>query len=90
MTTLATAKSPPQDDDTFLGYSVTAGEFSGDKDFDVAVGMPKGNNYTGKVVVFTSTLQNVYNISGQQMGSYFGYSLATADVNGDGYVHSVH
>ena len=47
--------------------------------------MPKGNNHTGKVVIFTSSLQNIVNISGEQMGSYFGYSLTTADVNGDGY-----
>lgn len=48
--------------------------------------MPKGNNHTGKVVIFNSLLQNTANISGEQMGSYFGYSLATADINGDGYV----
>lgn len=48
--------------------------------------MPKGNNYTGKVVIFTAALGNVANISGEQMGEYFGYSLATADVNGDGWV----
>ena len=67
----------------FKGYSLTVGRFSSSNDYDVAVGMPKGNNYTGKVVVFTSTLQNVANISGEQMGSYFGYSMTTADVNGD-------
>lgn len=51
--------------------------------------MPKGNNHTGKVVIFNSLLQNIANISGEQMGSYFGYSLATADINGDGYVFLV-
>ena len=66
------------------GYSVTVGHFSSASDYDVAVGMPKGNNYTGKVVIFTGALGNVANISGTQMGEYFGYSLATADVNGDG------
>lgn len=60
------------------------GHFSSAADYDVAVGMPKGSNYTGKVVIFTATLGNVANITGQQMGEYFGYSLATADVNGDG------
>ncbi|KAJ6225858.1 hypothetical protein RDWZM_004403 [Blomia tropicalis] len=80
---MSTNKAPPYDDDSFLGYSLTVGRFSSSNDYDVAVGMPKGNNYTGKVVVFTSTLQNVANISGEQMGSYFGYSMTTADVNGD-------
>lgn len=28
---------------------MTVGEFSGDRDVDVAVGMPKGSNLTGKV-----------------------------------------
>lgn len=60
------------------------GEFSGDNNDDVAVGMPKGNNYTGKVVIFTDNLHNIANISGKQMGEQFGYSLATVDVNGDG------
>ena len=31
------------------GYSTTIGEFTGDTDFDVAIGMPKGSNLTGKV-----------------------------------------
>lgn len=66
---------------------MTVGEFSGDSEFDVAVGMPKGNNYTGRVAVYSASLRNVFNISGEQMGSYFGYSLATSDVNGDGYGH---
>lgn len=85
MTSVATNKAPSQDDDSFLGYSVTVGHFSSSADYDVAVGMPKGSNYTGKVVIFTAALGNVANITGQQMGEYFGYSLATADVNGDGF-----
>ena len=39
-----------KDDDSYLGYSVTTGEFNGDGDkLDVAVGMPRGANLTGKV-----------------------------------------
>ncbi|KAI1304094.1 Integrin alpha-PS2 [Halotydeus destructor] len=81
---LQTYESPATDDDTYLGYSVTTGEFSGDGDTDVAVGHPKGNNLTGKVVIYTTLLENVFNITGEQIGSYFGHSLAAADVNGDG------
>ncbi|KAH9423941.1 hypothetical protein DERP_005526 [Dermatophagoides pteronyssinus] len=79
-------KALSSEDDSFLGYSITVGQFSGlnDRNYDAAVGMPKGNNHTGKVVIFNSLLQNIANISGEQMGSYFGYSLATADINGDG------
>ena len=40
----------PGDDDSYLGYSLTTGEFNGDGDnLDVAVGMPRGANLTGKV-----------------------------------------
>ncbi|XP_046919114.2 integrin alpha-PS2-like [Dermatophagoides farinae] len=85
MTSIQTKnKALSSEDDSFLGYSVTVGQFSGSRDYDAAVGMPKGNNHTGKVVIFNSLLQNTANISGEQMGSYFGYSLATADINGDG------
>ncbi|KPM11081.1 integrin alpha-PS2-like protein, partial [Sarcoptes scabiei] len=76
-------KALSTEDDSFLGYSITVGQFSNDKEYDAAIGMPKGNNHTGKVVVFDASLQNTANISGEQMGSYFGYSLATADINGD-------
>ena len=36
-------------DNSYLGYSVATGEFSGDNTPDVAVGMPRGANLTGKV-----------------------------------------
>jgi hypothetical protein len=29
-------------------------------------------------------MENTHNISGVQLGAYFGYSLAVSDVNGDG------
>ncbi|RWS11316.1 Integrin alpha-PS2-like protein, partial [Dinothrombium tinctorium] len=79
-----TRESPPTEDDSYLGYSMTLGRFSADEEINVAVGMPKGSNLKGKVVIYTQNLMNVFNISGEQMGSYFGYSLAGADVNGDG------
>lgn len=73
------------DDDTYLGYALTIGRFSGSDAMDVAIGVPKGMNLTGKVVIMTSNLgQNAQNVSGEQVGSYFGHSLTTADVNGDG------
>lgn len=46
---LWTKEGPSWDDDSYLGYSVAHGEFSGDKEADVAVGMPRGANLTGKV-----------------------------------------
>lgn len=37
------------------------------------------------MVLYTWDLQNVKNISGAQIGAYFGYSLASGDIDGDGY-----
>lgn len=79
-----TSESPSSDDDSFLGYSVAVGKFSGGNDFDVAVGMPRGESLVGKVVLYNTSLQSLSNITGDQMGAYFGYSLATVDLNGDG------
>ena len=49
-----TGEGSPDDDDSYLGYSVTTGEFSGDGDrSDVAVGMPRGAGLVGKVIYTT-------------------------------------
>ena len=80
-----TQEGSPQDDDSYLGYSTTTGEFNGDGDrLDVAVGMPRGANLTGKVVLYNANLTNLDNVTGDQIGAYFGYCLASCDVNGDG------
>ena len=80
-----TQEGSPEDDDSYLGYSTTTGEFNGDGDrLDVAVGMPRGANLTGKVVFYNANLTNLNNVTGDQIGAYFGYSLASCDVNGDG------
>lgn len=44
-----TWEGPATDDDQYLGYSGAVGDFSGDGVQDVALGVPKGLNYTGKV-----------------------------------------
>lgn len=36
------------------------------------------------MVLYTWNLTNYHNISGSQLGAYFGYAVAAADVNGDG------
>ena len=35
-------------------------------------------------MLYDSNLMNLNNLTGTQIGAYFGYSLATADLNGDG------
>lgn len=78
-----TAEAPEHEDDSYLGYSVAVGEFTGDKDTDVVVGVPRGNNLMGKVSLFNSTLASLQNITGEQLGAYFGYSVCVSDFNND-------
>nr|XP_033793127.1 integrin alpha-5 [Geotrypetes seraphini] len=72
-------------DDSYLGYSIAVGEFSGDSTEDFVAGVPKGNMTYGYVTILNGTdLKSLYNFSGEQMASYFGYAVAATDVNGDG------
>uniref|UniRef100_A0A2K6SDN1 Integrin alpha-5 n=1 Tax=Saimiri boliviensis boliviensis TaxID=39432 RepID=A0A2K6SDN1_SAIBB len=64
-------------DDSYLGYSVAVGEFSGDDTEDFVAGVPKGNLTYGYV-------RPRLPLCPLQMASYFGYAVAATDVNGDG------
>ena len=37
-----------------------------------------------QVVLYNSNLTNLHNMTGDQIGAYFGYSVASGDLNGDG------
>ncbi|XP_017872108.1 PREDICTED: integrin alpha-PS2 isoform X1 [Drosophila arizonae] len=80
----STAESSSANDDSYLGYSMVTGDFDADRTEDVAIGMPRGANLSGKVVVNRWNMANIMNISGHQIGEYFGYALASSDVDGDG------
>ncbi|CAL8335859.1 unnamed protein product [Merluccius merluccius] len=72
-------------DDSYQGYSVSAGEFSGDEVEDVVAGVPKGLMLYGLVSILDGrNLNSVLNLTGEQMGSYFGYAVAVTDINSDG------
>ncbi|KAF7653899.1 hypothetical protein LDENG_00077270 [Lucifuga dentata] len=74
-----------QHDDSYQGYSVAVGEFSGDQEEDFVAGIPKALMLYGSVSVLNGTdLKTVINYTGEQMGSYFGYAVATTDINSDG------
>lgn len=79
-----TKEGPAYEDNNYLGYSLTVGDFQGNGDSGVAVGVPRGKDLYGNVMFFTSHLFNHRNVSGEQMGAYFGYALASGDVDGDG------
>ncbi|XP_047439331.1 integrin alpha-5-like [Mugil cephalus] len=72
-------------DDSYLGYSVAVGEFSGDDEEDFITGVPKGVMLYGLVSILSGRdLKTVRNLTGEQMGSYFGYAVAVSDINNDG------
>uniref|UniRef100_A0A2K5KLJ1 Integrin alpha-5 n=1 Tax=Cercocebus atys TaxID=9531 RepID=A0A2K5KLJ1_CERAT len=52
---------------------------------DFVAGVPKGNLTYGYVTILNgSDIRSLYNFSGEQMASYFGYAVAATDINGDG------
>ncbi|XP_068598923.1 integrin alpha-5 [Brachionichthys hirsutus] len=72
-------------DNDYQGYSVAAGEFSGDQVEDFVAGVPKGPMLLGSVSVLNGTdLKTMITYTGEQIGSYFGYAVATTDINSDG------
>ena len=79
-----TKEGPATEDDSYMGYSVTTGDFIGNGDSGTAVGVPRGSDLLGKVIIFTSNMTNHRNITGEQMGAYFGYAVASGDIDGDG------
>ncbi|TDH14482.1 hypothetical protein EPR50_G00044530 [Perca flavescens] len=72
-------------DDSYLGYSVAGGEFSGDDEEGNITGVPKGLMLYGVVSILNGRdLKSLLNLTGEQMGSYFGYAVAATDINNDG------
>ncbi|CAB3221324.1 unnamed protein product [Arctia plantaginis] len=82
---IATPEASPKYDDSYMGYSITVGDFAGQGIQSVAVGVPRAAELKGLVVLYTWELENIKNISGSQIGAYFGYSLASGDIDGDGF-----
>ncbi|KAK2825121.1 hypothetical protein Q7C36_019048 [Tachysurus vachellii] len=71
-------------DDSYMGYSVAVGEFNGDDDEDFVTGVPRGVLLHGQVLILNGSLETMKTFIGEQMGSYFGYAVAAADINNDG------
>ncbi|XP_010615564.1 integrin alpha-8 [Fukomys damarensis] len=80
-----TEVAPASYDDSYLGYSVAAGEFTGDSQQELVAGVPRGAQNFGYVSIINSTdMTFIQNFTGEQMASYFGYTVVVSDVNSDG------
>ncbi|KAH7641762.1 hypothetical protein HUG17_4807 [Dermatophagoides farinae] len=75
----------PYERDSYLGYSITSGNYFRGNQEIVALGIPR-KNLTGSVVLFTN-LPNLRKVilNGHQLCEYFGHSLLTIDANQDGF-----
>uniref|UniRef100_A0A182RM65 Uncharacterized protein n=1 Tax=Anopheles funestus TaxID=62324 RepID=A0A182RM65_ANOFN len=73
---------------SYLGMSVTGGRFFGEY-MAYAGGAPRAAQGNGEVVIFANRYKknpfdHVVSLRGEQFGSGFGSTLASADINGDG------
>ncbi|XP_070831701.1 integrin alpha-V [Chaetodon trifascialis] len=85
--THATKSASAQYDDSYLGYSVTVGDFNDDGKEDYVTGVPRGEKALGYVNIFNGiNMESMVNFTGTQMAAYFGHSVAASDVNNDGLV----
>lgn len=56
---MSTKEGPEKEDDSYLGYSVAAGDFVGNGDSGMVVGVPRGSHLLGKVGTAGSGVSNV-------------------------------
>ncbi|XP_068775368.1 integrin alpha-IIb isoform X2 [Struthio camelus] len=80
-------QASPDYDDGYRGYAVAVGEFDDDPHTrEYVVGVPNKSNTRGEVEIFSAglSLRRLQGIASEQVASYFGHTVAVADVNGDG------
>ena len=99
---VSTEEGSPNDDDSYLGYSVTTGSSLGTITWTSLWGCREEPTWAARwvelsswlldfflqtclqVVLYNTNLTNLHNLTGDQIGAYFGYTIATCDINGDG------
>ncbi|XP_041812274.1 integrin alpha-IIb isoform X2 [Chelmon rostratus] len=74
--------------DLYRGYSVASGLLTGDSTPDYLVGVPNDRHTAGTVKIYdgrsSGSLTAYHSFQGTQVASYFGHSVAVADINSDG------
>ncbi|MBN3300268.1 ITAV protein, partial [Amia calva] len=84
---LATKAANAQFDDSYLGYSVTVGDFNNDGTDDYVTGVPRGAKALGYVTILNGkSMESEVNFTGEQMAAYFGHSVGATDINNDGLI----
>ena len=81
-----------------VGFSVASGNFFPNKQAETYVAGAPRSQTTGEVIFFErskgsngqldSQMKILSRLKGETFASGFGYELAAADINGDGFVHS--
>ncbi|KAL7673550.1 hypothetical protein ACOME3_008406 [Neoechinorhynchus agilis] len=72
-----------RDDWCYRGYKVVSLELTDKRLEGTAASVPRLSNYTGAVEIYNTSLSLISSIRGHQVGSYFGYSLLSVDIDGD-------
>ncbi|XP_060064928.1 integrin alpha-V-like isoform X2 [Ylistrum balloti] len=78
-----TVEETQASDDSYRGYSSAVGRFDADDEDDYVVGVPRAEFLLGKVELWTQNMSSIRNISGEQIGAYFGYAVAVEDLDGN-------
>ncbi|XP_072343147.1 integrin alpha-8-like isoform X1 [Scyliorhinus torazame] len=74
-----------RNDNSFKGYSLAMGEFTGDSEKEYLLGAPRAQNTLGSVhILQKADLKTKQTIVGEQVAAYFGYVVAVTDINSDG------
>ncbi|XP_074659048.1 integrin alpha-8-like isoform X2 [Tubulanus polymorphus] len=81
---LETREGHYSEDYSYQGYSTGIGEFTFDDKPDYVAGVPRADGLLGRVMIYDHNMEYLHNITGEQFGAYFGYSMAVVDLNGDG------
>lgn len=75
--------------ETYQGWAVQVARFGGNSSsFTIATSSPKANNYKGQISFYplqpTPWAEPLDVIDGSEIGAFFGYALASPDLDGDG------